>query len=79
MKAKKISKTKFKTCFHIHVSEREGGRERERERERERKFKACFHTRKKNNEPDDLYRKILAQEISREKNDNDNNKEMMKI
>ena len=52
MKAKKISKTKFK---------------------------ACFHTRKKNNEPDDLYRKILAQEISREKNDNDNNKEMMKI
>ena len=73
MKAKKISKTKFKTCFHIHVSEREGGRERER------KFKACFHTRKKNNEPDDLYRKILAQEISREKNDNDNNKEMMKI
>ena len=58
---------------------RERGRERERERERERKFKACFHTRKKNNEPDDLYRKILAQEISREKNDNDNNKEMMKI
>ena len=75
MKAKKISKTKFKTCFHIHVSEREGGRERERER----KFKACFHARKKKNEPDDLYRKILAQEISREKNDNDNNKEMMKI
>ena len=35
MKAKKISKTKFKTCFHIHVSEREGGREREREREKE--------------------------------------------
>ena len=34
---------------------------------------------KKKNEPDDLYRKILAQEISREKNDNDNNKEMMKI
>ena len=57
---------------------RERGREREREREKEN-LKRVSMQEKKKNEPDDLYRKILAQEISREKNDNDNNKEMMKI